>query len=329
MIPAMSALLAQLKRSPAAVGLILVAGVFAVACSDSGDSGPPPTATDEAPISSEEQAYLDEVLAIDTLIGAIVVGVEGALEGSYATRGRLFSLLDEADVHSTFTAILEQAEALEPPQRFQADHERYLESVSESILLAEGLQTAIDAEGLVQFDVQTVELFVSRAHLLLDVSPSFCAAALRSDAVPGCESLEAPPGGQYGIELREAFRRFRADFGPRVTAFPPAMNPDEIFEELTILQPPIIDAIETAAEEIRAIDPPPEFADDHAIIGRYFEDVLEVSLAISQAAGERDAEAQRIEFGRSGDVLCEAQLALSQETLAITEFCVLPPSQCS
>ena len=98
------------------------------------------------------------------------------------------------------------------------------------------------------------------------------------------------------------------------------MNADEIFEEMKVLQPPIIEALETAAEEIREIDPPSEFADDHAIIEQYFEDTLDVSRAISQAAEERDTDAQRTEFARSGEVLCTAALSLSEEAKGITEF---------
>jgi hypothetical protein len=98
------------------------------------------------------------------------------------------------------------------------------------------------------------------------------------------------------------------------------MNGDEIFDELNILQPPIIQSIETAGEEIRAIDPPSEFSDDHAIIERYFEDILEVSLAISQAAEQRDSAGQQREFVRSGEVQCETALALSDAGHEITQF---------
>ena len=53
---------------------------------------------------------------------------------------------------------------------------------------------------------------------------------------------------------------------------------------------------------------------------KYFEETLEVSLAISQAAEDRDSEAQRSEFTRSTEVLCEAALALSDEAKVITQF---------
>jgi len=317
-----------LAKKPTAAALALLAVALISACSDSGESAPPPSPTAEPPISSEEQAYLDEVLEIDTLIGAIVLRVETALEGSYATRGRLFSLVGEEDVYDTFQTMVDRLDSVDVPPRYEADHQRYLESLNESVALAERLQPAIDAEDLVTFDVTLVELFVSRGRLLVDASPSFCAGALRSDAEPGCASAEAAPGGLYGAELRETFRRFLADFSPRVSAFPPAMNADEVFAELAILQPPIIEALETAAEEIREIEPPSEFADDHAIIEQYFEGTLDVSRAISQAAEERDTDAQRREFDRSGEVLCEAALSLSDEAKAITEIFDVPPAQC-
>ncbi len=302
-----------------AAAFVLIAVTFVAACSDSGNDEVPPPATERLP-SADEQVYLDEILEIDTLIGAVVVSVEFALEGSYATRGRLFSLVGEQDVYGTLETMIERVEAVAAPARYEADHQRYLDSLNESLLLAEELQPAIDSTDLVQFDVTIVELFVSRGRLLVDVSPSFCASALRSDTAPGCATAEGPPGGRYGMELHDAFRRFRAEFTPRVGAFPPAMNADEIFDELNILQPLIIESIETAGEEIRAIDPPPEFTDDHAIIERYFEDILAVSLAISQAAEERDSAAQRFEFNRSSEVVCEAALALSDVVKEITQF---------
>jgi hypothetical protein len=98
------------------------------------------------------------------------------------------------------------------------------------------------------------------------------------------------------------------------------MSTDEIFDELIILQPPIIDAIETSRSEIDALEPPSEFAADHEAIEQYFDEILEVSLAISQAAEKRDSAAQASEFGRSGEVLCEAALALSVEAMEITQF---------
>ena len=315
------------KATLGAAGFLLLAVALISACTDPGDDPAPPTPT-EGPPTAEEQAYLDEILEIDTLIGAVVVSVEGALEGSYATRGRLFSLIDEQDVYGVFETMVERLEAVEVPERYEADHQRYFESLNESVLLAGELQPAIEARDLVTFDVTTVGLFVSRGRLLVDVSPSFCAGALRSAAEPGCASAEAAPGGSYGAELRETFRRFLADFSPRVSAFPPAMNADEVFAELAILQPPIIEALETAAEEIREIDPPSEFADDHAIIEQYFEDTLDVSRAISQAAEERDTDAQRREFDRSGEVLCEAALSLSDEAKAITEIFDIEPAFC-
>ena len=106
------------------------------------------------------------------------------------------------------------------------------------------------------------------------------------------------------------------------------MNSDETFDELNILQPAIIEAIEVAGEEVRAIDPPSEFANDHAIIERYFEDILSVSQAISQAAEDRDSVAQLVEFDRSTEVLCEAALALSEEAKVITQFFFVDAAFC-
>jgi hypothetical protein len=106
------------------------------------------------------------------------------------------------------------------------------------------------------------------------------------------------------------------------------MNSDEILDELNILQPPIIEAIQTASAEVGSLDPPSEFAEDHDIIEAYFVGILEVSEAISQAAQDRDVDAQRSEFTRSGTVTCRAASALSDDAKDIAQFFGDDPAMC-
>jgi hypothetical protein len=123
------------QKKPIAAVLLLLALIVLVACSDSGDDADSPTSTDGPP-SVEEQAYLDEILEIDTLIGVVVVSVEGALEGSYATRGRLFDLVGNQEVYDVYEMMVDRLADVDVPVRYEADHERYLESLNESVLLA-------------------------------------------------------------------------------------------------------------------------------------------------------------------------------------------------
>ncbi len=213
--------------------------------------------------------------------------------------------------------MVQQAEQLDAPDRYQSDHDSYLQSLRDSLPLSRDFDLAIDDSDLVAVQLARTELFLSRTRLLLQASPAFCQAALESDLSPSCASAEPPAGGAYGAELYAIFRRFAAEFSPRVGAFPPAYTPEERFATLEALQPEIISALEEALGSVRALEPPAELRADHDRVIQYFEETLDVSRAISQAAEDRDFAATEEQFQRSGAVVCSAVQDLSPEVLPI------------
>ena len=222
-------------------------------------------------------------------------------------------MLSDADISGTFETMLGEAEQLEAPEAFQSDHDSYLQSLRASLPLSRDFDQAIDDGDLVGVQLARTELFLSDTRLLLETSSTFCQAALLSDIPPGCASAEPPPGGAYGAELHAIFRRYVTEFGPRVSAFPAALTPEERFETLEALQPGIISAIEEGLASVKALEPPAELRADHDRLIQYFEETLEVSRAISQAAEDRDFASTEEEFQRSGVVFCSAVRDISAE----------------
>ena len=302
-------------------GLTLLSAIAFAACggSDDGDTARPtatPAATEEIALSESEEQYLEDLAAIDTQIGAKVVAVDVALNTTWPTRGRLFSVMQDADVGATFDTMLQEADRLVPPDRFRSDHELYLQSLRDSLALSEDFDRALADEDLVGTYLIRADLFLSRTSLLLAASPAFCDAALRVIS-PGCESAEPPLQGAYGVELRSIVRRFTADFDPRVGSFPPAFTPEERFTALAALQPDIIEAIEDGLAALQPLEPPEEIRADHDRIIQYFDEILEVAQAISQAAEDQDFDKIEEEFQRSGTVFCSARKDLSPEVKPI------------
>lgn len=299
--------------------------VLGLACGGDGapESAPPPTTAqppdmlDAAELTDAEAAYLEELRDIDARIADRVQVVEEALSTAYPTRGRLFQVVGEQELHGTFQTMLAAAQAITPPDRFVDDHQAYVGSLQESIDLAEQLEAAMEDEDIVRFALLTTELFLSRTHLLANASPVFCNESLSADIRPRCAPSEPLPGGDYGAQLNQAFRTFVAEFSPRVGSFLPAFSPDDRIAALLELQPPIIEALENVLDEAQALDPPDALRDDHDRIVQYIEETLDVSRAISAAAEAGDFDETEILFRRSAVVLCSAQNELSEDALAL------------
>ncbi|MCH7811480.1 MAG: hypothetical protein IH958_02520 [Chloroflexi bacterium] len=301
-------------RKLVAAAVLVVAAITLVACGSSGSGDTPEsTATQLPPAAAStptaaERAYLAEIAAISNEIDGKVVGIDEALETSWPTRGRLFSVLGEAEINATFSAMLQRAEQLAPPESHRPDQEAYLQYLRQQVQLSEAFEEAIGDEDLVSTFLTISEFFLGRTRLLLQASPNFCEQLESGEAESGlCTSSQLPPGGAYGAELQTILRGYVAEFSPRVGVFPVAYTPEERFASLAALQPEIIAAIEEALGSFRALRAPEEFDAGHQRLIQYFEETLNVSRAISQAVDDEDDGAVSAEFARSGTVYCSAR----------------------
>ena len=87
--------------------------------------------------------------------------------------------------------------------------------------------------------------------------------------------------------------------------------------------------LEEAGEAVRVLEPPDEYRADHQVIVKYWEDILEVSRAISRATVNRDTVEQRRQFIESGVVACNAARSLSDAIRPILGSHLFPGPGCS
>lgn len=301
------------------LGAALVSALI-VACGGSSDSSPAVTArpTDQ-PLTDAESAYLEDITAIDAIIGAKLIAVDDALESTWPTRGRLLSVQADAEFYITIETMLQQAEEIEPPDRFAADHELYVQSLRETFVLAQEHDQELADEDLVAAVLALQAGWQSRATLLLQVSPQFCDAVNPDRNGASCQSFDLP-GGSYGVQLEDALRRYAADFLPRVGSFRSAYTSEELFAAILDVNPGIIRSIEEGRDEIAGIEPPDEFAQDHARLVQYLEENLELARSISESAQEGDDERLREQFEDSGDVHNSAGCDFSPQFRPIVGF---------
>ena len=282
-------------------------------------------------LSDTEVEYLERLGAAEAKIGEVVNSIGEALDQSWHTRGLILGVLKEADISGTLKTVLGDVEQLNPPDRFRADHERFVQFLrDEGIPYSGEHDRAVDDGDLVGVVVGRARLLAARGRVDIEVSPVFNIALSGSDAPPiddGGPPDPPPinridgdgpfPEGAYEAELSDIVGSFITEFRPRVTGFLRALTPDELFESLAILQPEIEAVLKEAGESVRALEPPNELRADHEVLIRYFEETLEVARAITRAAKDQDSAKLREEFTRSGIVLCDARRDLSPALIPI------------
>ena len=121
--------------------------------------------------------------------------------------------------------------------------------------------------------------------MLIEISPTFCLAAL---AEPVCEG-ETRLGGDYGVKLQSIFRDLKARIGPRISFLPAQYEPAEAEEVAGAFQSAIIVALQRVQEPIRRLQPPAELASDHERLVEYLSESLALFTPsnLEQPAPER------------------------------------------
>lgn len=287
-----------MRRLPAQlVAVIGLTAMVAIAC-----------ASDD----SDEEAYIADLrVAIARLAEATDRQVD-ALQGVYPVRSELFEALEAADFPGTFRRVLPELEALEPPDSYRKDHEGWLAGVRDTV----GLLDEFD-RGLRERDLGVIYLNFGDAQVRLANTqsasrPEFCNAVLRYGP-PICDTPESSVAGDYGEDVRPIFKEFLATFGPLSASFPAALSGEERVANVTVQEPRIMAALETALSRIRALTPPEEFAADHEALIAYFEGTLTIAVAIADAAIVGDYGLVRQEVDRTDGPLIVAIDTLSPE----------------
>ena len=278
--------------------------------------------------AAAEAQYLAKFEAYFEQLDSMVRSIDQSLSQTYPVAARLFEVLQAADVSETVQAVLTDIEQLTPPDRFRDDHERYVRALSDTVPFAQEHDRAIEVRDLVSVFVARSRMLAAQQRALAEASPAICrAAAIEPRAATFCDTGDPLPGGEYGVELRTVFKRYSAEFGPRVSSFPAAFTPEERFQALEVLQPEIEQVLDETAESVRALEPPTELRADHDRLVLFLEETLDVARAITQAAEDRDFDRTQVEFIRSGTVLCDAHADLSATMKRLLAF-YFPPQAC-
>ena len=316
------------------IGIAVVSLTVLGGCDGSGD-GDKTEAT--ATAVATEAEYLEGVRAIEKKLGDVFDKIDAALDITWPTRGRLFGVLQEADISRTLATQLEASEQLSPPNHFRSDHERYRQFLHDVTPFVRDHDRAVEAADLVGVFVNRAEGFAIRERFENEMSPTFCKAiappdAPSDDVAADCDGSESLPGGEYGAKVHAIMKQYRAEFGPRVSSFPPMMTPKELFAALLALNREIETVIGEALQALEELEPPAEFRTDHARLLQYFEENLNLARAITRAAEEQDDEKLRSEyFPESGVVLCGAKQDLSPAIRPIVDtfFSFDEPEPCT
>ena len=302
-----------------AIGLALFSLLLFVACgeSDEDEARATPTSavtsTGEA-VTAEEEEYLKNVRATWKLFEDKNEAFSEPFALLWPLRERLFTTLKDAGAGTAFVETYEALLTLQPPERFQTDHELMVQTAQELVRLDAEIGLAIEDEDLVAFALLNTEMGKVSGRSSFDLSSAVCNAARRPDSpFPStCAPSEPVPGAEYGAELYDIIRRFSPQFDTFTGATGlPALVPDEQLDIASIVQPKINTLIEETVQVVGDLEPPKEFRADHERLLTFLEKLLGMSQAAGRAAEERSQEGLGEALAPYEDEWCSARRAFS------------------
>ena len=302
---------------------VSVAGLFLLAAcggSESEDAASAaPTAQPTLELTSLEQDYLFQISAAWDLSGTKAASFRAVFAQAWPTRERLFTALYDAGAGTAWDDSLAAVEKLEPPRRFQDDHEILLAGLAELARIDAGIGESLKDDDLVGFEVLDSELGVACGLLFADLSPAVCEALTSADESGSpCRSGEQLAGGEYGLKLELIMLRYEAQLGPRLRPFEVVLaTEEEIIPLLDQTFSPLVSVTEATLAELSQLEPPEELLVDHEILVQYVTDQQSrVRAALEAIEAEDEQTFDQLE-GDGFALFCDTQALLSENALAI------------
>jgi len=330
--------LAKLRKRWVAV-LLAIAALVAVACGDSATSTPLPTATSTpAPtatpvpsptpqaeastsgveLTAEEADYIEQVRAGWNEFHSKAGGFREAFGQVYALQSRLFEALRDAGAGSAFEGALRAVEQIDPPQRFEGDHQLMLQAMVKMVGYDHDVGRAVENQDLPAFAVANGRMAETGGLMVLQLPAVLCSATNAPDApFSFCTSNELLPGGQYGIQLNSAIARFSVGFVSRFSFFPTAFTSEDTLATLAVFQPELIDLYLQTLNEVKEIQPPPDLRTDHLRLVQYLEEQLENNRERNSAVQIQDLDKYREVGGRAIELYCDVRQDISPDMMQI------------
>ncbi len=296
----------ELQRRRAVLALVAATALVISACANGS------TDSAGAELSQEAETYLEAVAEISGDFDEVVASIDESMSQVYATREALMTAVADAGIPGASESALVKAEALSPPDQFEADHQAWIEHRLAIVGLADELTAALENQDLQEVLAVNAAMLKSRAAIVLNAPRDFCLAFSNPDLDDVCAAGEGIPGGQYGLDAHQVLRQFSLDV-QGLFNFPQDLSPEERAVRLIKVQPSIEKALKDTGEKMAGFEPPSEFADDNAAFVRYFDEQHQTAVAITAANAERDtAEVLRL-FEESGVVVDRLVDSLSDD----------------
>ena len=235
-------------------------------------------------------------------------------------REALLNALYEAGAGEAWAAVQDVAVTIEPPPRFEGDHERWLVLLEELVRIDRLIGEAARDRDIVAFEVGNHLLGLAGGDASVDFSPEF-ATTIRFAPPPTLDAESAIAATSYGQELFEALRTFSLSPEGAYVFF--ETTPDEaVLETIPQVAPEFIARIERSRASVDALSPPEEYAADHARILEYFGELLANQEGILAAAQSGDIGAVRtgIAPDATSDLYCAAAAELSDDLLPAAAY---------
>ncbi len=188
-------------------------------------------------------------------------------------------------------AALAEFEALTPPEQYAADHERFITVQRELLELQRAELEAVEAGDLLRWNELAGEVPGILRRLVNALSPEFLELVISAeddqtfvDIASGLneEELAYLDGLSSGAD---EFGRRAARFGQAIGRSYP--NAEGLLRALR--DAGAGEAMQAVYDVISQLEPPPSFAEDHALVVAYYEQAVEIDRGIGEAAESGDA----------------------------------------
>ncbi len=316
------------------LALLSVVAIVLVACGDSATATPVPTvaptdtpvpvptaaaaSTGSGELTAEEAEYIEQVRAGWNKFHSKAIEFRAAFAQTYSQKSILFQALLDVGAGTAFEAALTAVEQINPPERFKADQELMVQTLTEQVSHDHDVRSAAESYDLAGFTIANARLTELAILMAAQLPESVCRATEPQDLpFTLCSSNEQIPGGEYGVELNAALARFTAGFFGRLVVFGPHYEPADIIATEAALLPERIELVAGLLVDLEKMQPASGLADDHSKLAGYFEGLSEITKNRGAALDAQDIAAYQSVGAEGRALYCDAGADFSPDMTQI------------
>lgn len=261
--------------------------------------------------SDEDVAYFTEVQRAFDLFGSAASGADqDSIEGG-DTRDAFFQGLLNRGVGTAFVPVLEALRALEPPAHYADGHDSVVAQVEQLVAIDAEIREAVLAEDLLGFFLLNAQLARVGTESALRQSPNLCRTLSRGNA--NCSSYEVNFDSAYAVALRDIAATLHGaiEASGQAIGGPPdqdvlhdRLSPEDWATLIATLFGDVVVAQRDAIAALQDLEPPEEFAAEHAAWIGLIQTANETNAMIAAEAADGTLQSLRV-----GNVRLEANFA--------------------